>query len=144
MNRLAASITMLFLAIHLLNLLHHPEASTRQPLAHVSQKGVLDMDLRLQLCNNLHYIGNPFKYRSFRYPPLKPRHSTVILLMLLLCGDVETNPGPGDSTLYPYGICDRRVGWSNKAVCCDDCSLWYHKSCISMHSDDYDQLEATS
>ena len=51
------------------------------------------------------------------------------------------NPGPGNSSIYPCGFCDCKVSWTAKGVCCDHCSIWYHKSCISMPSTDYDNLE---
>ena len=101
----------------------------------------IDSDSKLALCDNCNYIGNPFKFRSFRKPPLKPSHRTIISLMLFICGDVEMNPGPGNSSIYPCGFCDCKVSWTDKGVCCDDCSIWYHKSCISMPSTDYDNLE---
>ena len=61
------------------------------------------------------------------------------MLALLLCGDIELNPGPsGDK--YPCGYCGLNVTWSRPAVACDECSVWYHKSCYSMSDSKYDRL----
>ena len=61
------------------------------------------------------------------------------MLALLLCGDIELNPGPsGDK--YPRGYCGLNVTWSRPAVACDECIVWYHKSCYSMSDSKYDRL----
>lgn len=87
-----------------------------------------ERDVRLMLCDNSDVLGNPYKLRSFKTLPLIPCHSAIIMLMLFQCGDLELNPGPGvhTSTVYPCGFCELKVSWSHKAVCCDDCSMWYH------------------
>ena len=38
-------------------------------------------------------------------------------LFVLLCGDVEENPGPG--TRYPCSLCYQPVRWNQKALLCD-------------------------
>ena len=58
---------------------------------------------------------------------IKEKRSLVILL-LLLAGDIQMNPGPGNRSVFPCGICDIPVTWSQKGVCCNNCSVWYHKS----------------
>jgi len=61
------------------------------------------------------------------------------MLALLLCGDIQLNPGPsGDK--YPCGYCGSNVTWSRPAVACGECSVWYHKSCYSMSDSKYDRL----
>jgi len=61
-------------------------------------------------------------------------------MLLLLSGDVEVNPGPRAGSVYPCDYCELPVNWSHRAVCCDDCSMWYHKSCTSMNSEMYNML----
>ena len=124
----------------LCNVTAHDTYDIQKPLT-MSTNCLIDSDSKFALCENCNYIGNPFKFRSFRKPPLKPSHRTIISLMLFICGDVEMNPGPGNSSIYPCGFCDCKVLWTDKGVCCDDCSIWYHKSCISMPWTDYDNLE---
>lgn len=45
-------------------------------------------------------------------------------MFLLLCGDIE--PNPGDVTC-PY--CSETVSDSDRAMCCDLCNCWVHVSC---------------
>ena len=61
-----------------------------------------------------------------------------LTLILILSGDIHPNPGP--PCVYPCGICETPVNWSNCAVCCDDCSIWYHKSCFGMSTHEYERL----
>jgi len=60
------------------------------------------------------------------------------MLALLLCRDTELNPGPSSDN--PCGYCGLNVTWSRPAVACDECSVWYHKSCYSMSDSKYDRL----
>ncbi|KAK3107538.1 hypothetical protein FSP39_016928 [Pinctada imbricata] len=62
-------------------------------------------------------------------------------MSLLLSGDVEANPGPRNTSTYPCGFCDIPVNWSCEGVCCDECSIWYHRSCLELCSADFDLLE---
>ena len=64
---------------------------------------------------------------------IKPGYPTVTitLLVLMLSGDIEINPGPRMNTVYLCGVCEAAVNWSHRAVICDECSIWYHKSCLS-------------
>ena len=85
------------------------------------------------------YEGQFYQTNSlFQIPPLKPGRTTIILLMPLLCGDIELNPGPGNTSIYLCGCCERIVNWSQKAVCCDDGSIWQHMTCVCMCSIDYE------
>jgi len=70
----------------------------------------------------------------------KRKHARALtILILLLSGDVELNPGPNQSTyLCPY--CDLMVDYGMKAIQCDFCDMWYHKTCISMCTKDYENL----
>ena len=46
----------------------------------------------------------------------------MLLLLLLLCGDNELNPGP---VKYPCGVCQKAVKNNGKAICCDECDIWF-------------------
>ena len=65
-----------------------------------------------------------------------------ILLMLILGGDVEINPGHGAKSTFCCGYCDLAINWSQKGICCDDCSLWFHtcKTCVDISSGEYGRL----
>ncbi len=76
----------------------------------------------------------------------------------MVSGDVSVNPGPGssgssvsecenshaDSTYYPCGVCQRHVTWEDKAVCCEECYVWYHIGCHHIQTDTYEGLKSSS
>ncbi len=75
----------------------------------------------------------------------KPANApTCLLIILLVSGDIETNPGPGNKSIFPCGYCDKPVNWSQRGVACDECDHWYHKSCIEMCTRDFDQLNLSN
>ena len=57
-------------------------------------------------------------------------------ILLLLCGDIETNPGPIDQC----PICETKVLDNHYAVLCDGCICWYHINCINMTKKEYERL----
>ena len=63
----------------------------------------------------------------------KHRGSCQLLLssILLLCGDIQKNPGPPK---YPCGLCRKSVKRNQRAIECDECSEWFHTKCIHMTS----------
>ena len=85
-------------------------------------------------------LGNPVK-------PVNPKPGyelgKIMYMMLILSGDIELNPGPAAS-IYPCGLCDRKVGWDDRGVACDSCDIWYQCSCISMQSSEYSRLDSTT
>ena len=58
----------------------------------------------------------------------------VVILLILLSGDINMNPGPGNRSIFPCGVCDIPVNWTQEGVCCNNCSVWYHKSCDDLSS----------
>lgn len=119
-----------------------PMFSAFSPLVTMSQ----DLSLRIPaatLCNDIRALGNPLKTKSFQ---IKADKQTLFItsIMLIMCGDIESNPGPNVNNIYPCGICDLKVSWLDKGVACDNCGIWFHCSCISMKSSQYSQLNSTS
>ena len=104
------------------------------------------------------------RFQKAKYPPsVRPIHknlSHILLLILLLAGDIESNPGPVTrktrashqspppkldlSEIFPCALCDRAVNWSDQGVCCDQCSMWHHKSCIELCSKDFSLLNRSN
>ena len=82
-------------------------------------------------------------------------HSTTSLV-LMLCGDVQSNPGPRRSrgssranprpcsaslhSFYPCGYCQEPVNWSTPGVCCGSCNVWFHAPCVDLSQSAYSLL----
>ena len=68
----------------------------------------------------------------------------LTLLLLVISHDVETNPGPGPTSItqasWNCGICDKPCGWENQAVACDECGKWYHIDCQGITTRLYNQM----
>ena len=59
--------------------------------------------------------------------------------LIILAGDVSTNPGP---VLDPCGICSRGCRRNQKAIQYDNCDSWFHAKCTGMTNDEYADLSA--
>ena len=72
----------------------------------------------------------------------KKLHKTaqLSLLLLLLAGDINTNPGPYQPK-YPCGICNKAVKWKQQAIECEVCFTWYHKHCMEMSDEIFEALQ---
>ena len=84
---------------------------------------------------------NTLKHRlcELGKPATPYKKKTLLVSILLLCGDIESNPGPAQ--VYPCGLCDLPVTWAHQdGLCCDGCDIWHHRSCIELCSADYDLL----
>ena len=63
---------------------------------------------------------------------IRPKPSKILtLLIIILSSDIQVNPGP--TSIYPCGCCELPVT-HQRAVCCDNCKLWYHSECIELSS----------
>ena len=51
----------------------------------------------------------------------------LLLSLLLLSGNIESNPGP--QYKYPCGECTRPVKSNQRGIQCDLCDVWYHAKC---------------
>ena len=71
-------------------------------------------------------------------------YRTLLSLTLILAGDIQLNPGPRVTSIYPCGLCESPVTWNCRGVACDACSVWYHGSCIELCSDDYALLDRSN
>ncbi len=60
-------------------------------------------------------------------------------LILLLSGDIQTNPGPRSvkAPKYPCGNCRKNFNKNHKAMECEDCLVWYHTKCMGMSDNIY-------
>ena len=73
--------------------------------------------------------------RVSKYPRRKQTWWSVnkfvrtMTLLLLLSGDVASNPGPRQPR-HPCGTCSYAVGTRQRAIQCDECDFWTHLTCI--------------
>ena len=54
--------------------------------------------------------------------------------LLLLAGDIETNPG---LIKFPCTMCSKPVKRNQHGIQCDSCDLWTHAYCCNMGTDEY-------
>ena len=82
---------------------------------------------------------------------LSNHRKLTIFALLPASGDVESNPGPvtdpcmlhhASESVCPCGYCQLAVGWT-PAVTCDQCEVWYHKSCLGMTPQSCARLNST-
>ena len=66
----------------------------------------------------------------------------LLLDLLLLCGDVNLNPGP--NWKFPCGICSKPVKSNQMGIQCDQCDAWLHTNCLDMNFGDYETLANSS
>ena len=64
--------------------------------------------------------------------------------MLVIAGDVHVNPGPRLCDIFPCGYCEQHVSWRDMGIACNDCDMWYHKSCVDMSTSEYIRLSEIS
>ena len=71
----------------------------------------------------------------------KPQ-SCFLLNLMLLCGDINVNPGP--VWKFPCGLCKKPVKCNQPGIQCDSCDSWLHVRCLEMNIDDYETLAISS
>ena len=47
-------------------------------------------------------------------------------------------------TMFPCAVCQLEVSWTQQAVACDNCDVWLHKSCASLNSAEFNDIENCS
>ncbi|KAL3876600.1 hypothetical protein ACJMK2_034425 [Sinanodonta woodiana] len=83
---------------------------------------------------------NRISRRPITIPLKTAKITNLVLLIIILSGDVELNPGPTNKSIFPCGLCEIPVTWNCQGVCCDACNIWHHKSCIELCTQDYELL----
>ena len=110
---------------------------------HFHNSTYLSSDTRDVSTTMSYHIGHNSSM-AWREPPLLPHSeetnivSNPWLAMLLLAGDVQSNPGPGCS--YPCTVCQRNVRNKDAAVSCDLCNGWSHTVCVGISDEEYGNL----
>ena len=57
--------------------------------------------------------------------------SAVMVLLILLCGDIETCPGPA----IKCGFCMKAIKKNQSRICCTSCNLLHHIKCVDNESE---------
>ena len=70
--------------------------------------------------------ANPWKVTSGN-----DKQCTLSLLVIVLSGDTELNPGP---IKYPAITCQRPVASNHRALGCESCDSWVHIKCCGVTS----------
>ena len=80
---------------------------------------------------------------KLRHSHLAPSHTKPIhsmqLVLIILCGDISSNPGP----VHPCGVCNRAVTNKCPAIQCDNCNTWIHNTCSGITNSRYDTYIAS-
>ena len=82
---------------------------------------------RRRAAHSFFKIGCLFSLFLFSCPALT-RLRLLILLLLLMSGNVHSNPGP----IFPCSVCAGNVTWRGKSVQCCTCSKWVHLRCSQL------------
>ena len=83
---------------------------------------------------------------SSRRSQMSTNVNNTLLTILMCCGDIESDPGPGKtrSIRFPCTKCQKAVTARSKAVSCDGCQEWTHIKCTgSISSTMYDHAVNT-
>ncbi len=91
----------------------------------------ISVEPSLALCLNIRGIHQPVRNTSVG----------ISILVILLGGDIHSNPGPIE---YPCGVCGHEVKDNDSAIDCDSCNTWLHISCIGIPEEDYKVLHNKS
>jgi hypothetical protein len=59
--------------------------------------------------------------------------------MVLLAGDISTNPGPQQVTDMCV-LCKKGCRSNQRAIQCNECDKWFHAKCISMNVKEFNNL----
>ena len=103
----------------------------------------------INICTNTCYMSNMYRLRKYDSPDRSPS-TFAALIMLALSGDIELNPGPPTKkdqpikAIFPCGVCQLAVNWSDRAVECENCKVWLHKTCASLDSTEFNDIENAS
>ena len=99
------------------------------------------------LTSKNHHFNSKSKFSIFdqKFPSKASNISNFkyFSILLLLSGNIELNPGPR-TPKFPCGVCRKACTWKQQAVACDECDTWYHKQCLTMDTQIYNNLNNVS
>ena len=81
-------------------------------------------------------IGNRRGSEGLR--SFNPSKGTNLLILIILAGDIEMNPGPR----FQCRTCKKYCKAAEKAVKCEDCEKRFHASCVNLGSVELQKIES--
>ena len=85
---------------------------------------------------NVSYGRRKFKFKYIGGNMLYYPNSVKTFRLILICGDVETNPGQSGEKKsqwkFPCAECSKPVKNNQNGILCVVCSLWYHAKCAGI------------
>ena len=118
---------------------------THQTTAHCSvnssENGSLPKTNLMMECKYFIHFKTRHRTSWLGNPPTTQRSSncstTLLFMTIMLCGDIELNPGP---IRYPCGNCGKPVASNHRALECDSCNMWYHIKCGGISAATYSSI----
>ena len=95
-------------------------------------------------------IKRKFLRRKLLYFSNGTESFNPVKIQIILCGDVHPNPGPNsrqnqnhqpgkDPEPAKCSVCAKKIVRNHRAMCCDQCELWFHMRCGQMTLSDYNR-----
>ena len=84
------------------------------------------------------FVNSPFRANLKPLPHVK---NVLCVLVMILSGDIQTNPGPIN---FPCKECGKAVRSNQRAVQCDGCDEWIHTACTGISKQAYQNMKGTS
>ena len=72
---------------------------------------------------------------------LRSSLKSVVLLTIIICGNIELNPGPNSGQTDHCGTCGIIVRQRDRAIFCEDCNKWKHAKCENITVREYRNLQ---
>ena len=99
----------------------------------------------VNLINNFACRKQKLSNQSILFPVGSHIHKqNTLMLLLILSGDIECNPRPRNTSVFPCGYLNAQLLGSEQGVCCDECGVWHHKSCGDISAKSMEYLERSS
>ncbi|KAH3857653.1 hypothetical protein DPMN_100264 [Dreissena polymorpha] len=83
------------------------------PSAHHNKTTLIGTGLKVFPPRNFSF-GSTINISLNEKPNTSRQRKCLMTLLILLSGDIESNPGPGNKSIFPCGLCDDPVNRSQK------------------------------